>query len=139
MRAQEFNPTIKDAKTMFWEPNVNEEAKAAKYNGLIMKYAFNDSELLIKAFDNRNPLAFVRFVKEKKELYPQNLWTHDDYRDRGIAKSMYDFLKSEGYIINRSHDQTKAGAGFWDKHHGKDARIWEEQEILITGTTTRTG
>ena len=26
---------------------INEEAKAAKYNGLLMKYAFNDNELLI--------------------------------------------------------------------------------------------
>jgi len=130
-KGQGFKPTVKGAKTMFWEPSVNEEAKAAKYNGLIMKYAFNDSELLIKAFDdNRSPLAFVRFVKEKKELYPQNLWTHDDYRNRGIAKSMYDFLKSEGYIINRSHDQTKAGAGFWDKHRGEDAYVWEESEVL---------
>jgi ribosomal protein S18 acetylase RimI-like enzyme len=107
---------------------ITEEAKAARYNSLIMKYAFNDNALIIKAFDptTRTPLAFVKFIKENKELYPQNLWTHDDYRNRGIAKSMYDFLKSEGYIINRSHDQTKAGSGFWDKHRGEDAYVWED-------------
>ena len=108
---------------------INEEAKAAKYNGLLMKYAFNDNELLIKSYTKEGPLAFVRFTKEDKELYPQNLWVHDEYRSRGIAKSMYDYLKSEGYIINRSHDQTKAGSGFWDKHRGEDVRVWEEEVI----------
>lgn len=108
---------------------ITEEVKAAKYNGLVMKYAFNDNALLLKAFTKEGPLAFVKFVKEKKELYPENLWVHDEYRNRGIAKSMYDFLKSEGYIINRSHDQTKAGTGFWDKHRGEDAYVWEEEVL----------
>lgn len=106
---------------------ITEEAKAAKYNGLLMKYAFNDNALVLKAFDpTKTPIAYVKFVKEHKELYPQDLWTHDDFRNRGIAKSMYDFLKNEGYVINRSHDQTKAGAGFWDKHRGEDEYVWEE-------------
>lgn len=107
---------------------ITEEAKAARYNGLVMKYAFNDSALILKAFESgtRNPLAYVKFVKEDRELYPQDLWVNDEYRNKGIAKSMYDFLKSEGYIINRSHDQTKAGSGFWDKHRGEDAYVWED-------------
>jgi ribosomal protein S18 acetylase RimI-like enzyme len=110
------------------ENKLNENKKIARYNGLIMGYVFNDTEMKIKAYDptTKTPIAFVEFVKEDKELYPQNLWTHDDYRNRGIAKSMYDFLKDEGYIINRSHDQTKAGTGFWDKHRGEDAYVWEE-------------
>jgi ribosomal protein S18 acetylase RimI-like enzyme len=111
------------------ENKLSEEAKAGKYNGLVMKYAFNQSALILKAFEQGTPIAFVKFVKENKELYPQNLWTHDDYRNRGVAKSMYDFLKSEGYIINRSHDQTKAGAGFWDKHRGEDEYVWEEEVL----------
>lgn len=115
MRAQEF---------------ITEEAKAAKYNGLLMKYAFNNSALVLKAFDpTKTPIAYVKFVKEDKELYPQDLWVHDDFRNRGIAKSMYDFLKNEGYIINRSHDQTKAGAGFWDKHRGEDEYVWEDEKL----------
>lgn len=105
---------------------ITEEAKASKYNGLVMKYAFNNSALILKAFTQGTPIAYVKFVKEGNELYPQDLWTHDDYRNKGVAKSMYDYLKSEGYEINRSHDQTKAGAGFWDKHRGEDAYVWEE-------------
>lgn len=109
---------------------VTEEAKATKYNGLLMKYAFNDNALIIKAFTKEGPVAFVKFVKENKELYPQNLWVNDEHRSRGIAKSMYDYLKSQGFIINRSHDQTKAGAGFWDKHRGEDAYVWEATEVI---------
>lgn len=116
---------------------INEEAKSAKINGLIIKYAFNDRALILKAFEptTKNPLAYVKFVKEGKELYPQDLWVNDDYRNRGIAKTMYDYLKSEGYIINRSHDQTNAGAGFWDKHRGEDVYVWEEEidEIFEPG------
>ncbi len=110
-------------------PNqVDEEAKAIKAKGLSLKYAFNDRALIMKAFEpsTNNPLAYVKFVKEKKELYPQDLWVNDEYRSKGIAKTMYDTLKSEGYIINRSHDQTKAGSGFWDKHRGEDSYVWEE-------------
>lgn len=108
------------------ENKLSEEAKAVKYNGLILKYAFNDSALIMKAFESGNPIAYVKFVKENKELYPQDLWVNDDYRNKGIAKSMYDYLKSAGYIINRSHDQTKAGTGFWDKHRGEDSYVWED-------------
>jgi ribosomal protein S18 acetylase RimI-like enzyme len=105
---------------------ITEETKGSRYNGLIMKYAFNDSILILKAYEQGTPIAYVKFVKENKELYPQDLWVHDDYRNKGIAKSMYDYLKSEGYTINRSHDQTKAGSGFWDKHRGEDAYVWED-------------
>ena len=105
---------------------ITEEAKASKYKGLVMKYAFNQSALILKAFEQGTPIAYVKFVKENKDLYPQDLWVNDDYRNRGIAKAMYDYLKGEGYIINRSHDQTKAGSGFWDKHRGEDAYVWEE-------------
>jgi ribosomal protein S18 acetylase RimI-like enzyme len=108
---------------------ITEESKAVKYNGLVLKYAFNDSALIMKAFDpaTKSPLSYVKFVKEDKELYPQDLWVNDEYRNRGIAKSMYNCLKDEGYIINRSHDQTKAGSKFWDKHRGEDAYVWEEK------------
>ena len=110
---------------------ITEEAKLVKTKGLTLKYAFNDRALIMKAFEKgtNNPLAYVKFVKEHDELYPQDLWVNDEYRNKGIAKTMYDTLKSEGYIINRSHDQTKAGAGFWDKHRGEDAYVWEDEVL----------
>lgn len=110
---------------------ITEEKKIARYNGLIMGYAFNNTELILKAYDpaTKNPLSYVKFTKEKKELYPQDLWVNNEYRNKGIAKSMYDFLKDEGYEINRSHDQTNAGSGFWNKHRGEDAYVWEEEVL----------
>jgi ribosomal protein S18 acetylase RimI-like enzyme len=129
----------KVTETVFGNPKlmranefVKEEAKAIKTKGLTMKYAFNDRALIMKAFEpsTNNPLAYVKFVKEKKELYPQDLWVNDEYRNKGIAKTMYDSLKNDGYVINRSHDQTKAGAGFWDKHRGEDAYVWEQTEMI---------
>jgi len=110
---------------------LKEEAKLIKTNGLTLKYAFNDRALIMKAFEKGtgNPLAYVKFVKEHDELYPQDLWVNDEYRNKGIAKTMYDALKNDGYVINRSHDQTKAGAGFWDKHRGEDAYVWEDEDV----------
>ena len=117
---------------------MNEEARSARVNGLVLKYAFNDRALIMKAFDptTKSPLAYVKFVKEDKELYPQDLWVHDDFRNKGIAKSMYDHLKNEGFVINRSHDQTKAGSGFWDKHRGEDQYVWEAFDTKVPYTVS---
>jgi hypothetical protein len=49
----------------------------------------------------------------------------DRFQGQGIARTMYDYVKSLGYKIVRSWDQTDAGAGFWDKHRGEDVRVWE--------------
>jgi hypothetical protein len=38
---------------------------------------------------------------------------------------MYDFVKSKGYRIRRSGQQTDAGAGFWAKHR-PEQNIWED-------------
>jgi hypothetical protein len=38
---------------------------------------------------------------------------------------MYDFVKSKGYKIRRSGQQTDAGAGFWAKHR-PEQNVWEE-------------
>jgi hypothetical protein len=40
---------------------------------------------------------------------------------------MYDYVKTLGYEIHRSYDQTPAGAGFWNKHRGADERVWEDE------------
>jgi hypothetical protein len=49
----------------------------------------------------------------------------DRFQGQGIARTMYDYVKSLGYKIVRSWDQTDAGAGFWNKHRGEDVRVWE--------------
>lgn len=108
------------------------QIKGTIIGDLSLRYATNDAGLVIRVYekDTKNPLGFVKFYKDNgKDLDPQNLWVHDDYRGRGIAKAMYDYLKSEGYRIIRSNNQTSAGSGFWEKYRGEE-RIWEDKEVL---------
>ena len=65
------------------------------------------------------------FFDEQGNLDPQTVWVDERFHGQGIARDMYDHLKGLGYTIVRSWDQTDAGKGFWDKHRGEDARIWE--------------
>ena len=67
------------------------------------------------------------FFDEQGRLDPQTVWVDERYHGQGIARDMYDHLKGLGYTIVRSWDQTDAGRGFWNKHRGEDARIWEDE------------
>jgi len=66
-------------------------------------------------------------------LDPQTVWVDERYHGQGIAADMYDYLKDNGYTIVRSWDQTDAGKGFWDKHRGEEATVWENQIDEIRG------
>ncbi len=112
---------------------VETQIKGTDVDDVSLRYATNDEGLVIKAYEKgtKNPIGFVKFYKENEnDLDPQNLWVNDEYRGRGIAKVMYDYLKSEGYRITRSNDQTSAGAGFWEKHRGEE-RVWEGMDEPI--------
>ena len=83
--------------------------------------------LYVDDWGNNKLLGFVIFnIGDSNELDPQELEVSDQYRGQGIAKVMYDYVKSKGYAIHRSYDQTPAGAGFWDKHRGEE-RVWEQK------------
>jgi GNAT superfamily N-acetyltransferase len=105
------------------------EAKTVEYNGLSLRIKKPTSyELRVEALDDwgNNVLGYVEFdIGDDRELDPQDLRVDDRYQGQGIAKTMYDYVKSLGYKIVRSWDQTDAGAGFWDKHRGQDVRVWE--------------
>ena len=83
---------------------ITEEAKAAKYNGLTLKYAFNDRALIMKAFDpTKNPLAYVKFVKEN-DLPERDKWDLND---------LVNYLRETGKKIKRlekyfSNEQVKS-------------------------------
>jgi len=62
---------------------------------------------------------------EHNELDPRDLYVDERYQGQGIARVMYDYVKSLGYRIHRSPDQTPAGRGVWDKHRGVDVNVWE--------------
>jgi GNAT superfamily N-acetyltransferase len=104
------------------------EAKTVDYQGLTLKVSKNNYELMVDALDDwgNNVLGHVTFyIGDDKELDPQDLWVNEKYQRQGIAKVMYDYVKKLGYTIVRSWDQTDAGSNFWDKHRGKDVRVWE--------------
>ena len=114
MRAQEF---------------VTERKKSREdFEGMTIEMVENGHVLVINALDDwgNNVLGSVAFnIHDNNELDPQDLKVDERYQGQGIAKAMYDYAKSKGYKIYRSYDQTDAGAGFWNKHRGKDVRVWE--------------
>jgi putative chitinase len=104
------------------------ESKTVEYEGLTLKISKNGHQLMVNALDDwgNKVLGQVRFnIGDDKELDPQDLAVDEKYQGQGIARVMYDYVKSLGYTIVRSWDQTDAGAGFWNKHRGEDVRIWE--------------
>jgi hypothetical protein len=68
----------------------------------------------------------VLFAFDGEYLMPQDLEVEERFRGQGIAQTMYDYVKSKGYKIRRSGQQTDAGAGFWDKHKGQGQHVWEQ-------------
>ena len=106
------------------------ESKTVEYEGLTLKINKQGHVLVVNALDDwgNKVLGHVKFnIGDGKELDPQDLAVDDKYQGQGIARVMYDYVKSLGYTIVRSYDQTDAGAGFWNKHRGEDVRVWEDK------------
>lgn len=104
------------------------EYKTEEYRGLRFTTDIKNGQLIVRALDDWgvNELGHVVFnIGDQDELDPQDLEVDDRYQGQGIAATMYDYVKTLGYEIHRSYDQTPAGAGFWNKHRGKDVRVWE--------------
>ena len=106
------------------------DGKNPQDNGITLRVTKPTSyELKVEALDDwgNKVLGHVKFnIGDGRELDPQDLAVDDRYQGQGIARVMYDYVKSLGYTINRSWDQTDAGAGFWNKHRGEDVRVWEQ-------------
>jgi len=102
--------------------------KTVEFEGLTLKVIKQGHELIVDALDDwgNKVLGHVKFnIGDGRELDPQDLHVDEKYQGQGIARVMYDYVKSLGYTIVRSWDQTDAGAGFWNKHRGEDVRVWE--------------
>jgi GNAT superfamily N-acetyltransferase len=80
----------------------------------------------VTATSNGKELGHVLFSIDGDTLLPQDLEVDERYRGQGIAKIMYDYVKSLGYQIRRSGQQTDAGAGFWGKHR-PGVNVWETE------------
>ena len=95
------------------------------YNGINILLQKDDDELFVKASAGSRELGHVLFVIDGEYLMPQDLEVEEKFRGQGIAQTMYDYVKSKGYKIRRSGQQTDAGAGFWDKHR-PEQNVWEQ-------------
>ena len=86
---------------------------------------YDNQVIYVTASSKGKELGHVLFAFDGEYLMPQDLEVEERYRGQGIAQTMYDYVKSKGYKIRRSGQQTDAGAGFWDKHKpGKN--VWEQ-------------
>lgn len=113
MRAKEFIVEYKEHRT-------------EEFHGLNMKLKVDKWDLTLYALDDwDNEIGHVSMnIGDMEELDPQDLFVKDKYRGQGVAKVMYDYLKSKGYEIHRSPDQTDDGKHFWDKNRGEET-VWE--------------
>jgi GNAT superfamily N-acetyltransferase len=110
------------------------ESRTEEFHGVHMKLRDDGYEVVASALDDwGREMGSVVFNKgDGNELDPQDLLVIDKYRGQGIAKVMYDYVKSKGYEIHKSYDVTKiadqgkeSGEYFWQKNRGEE-RIWEQ-------------
>jgi hypothetical protein len=98
-----------------------------------LKVSKDADGVAIKATAGGKQLGHAEFFFDKQgRLDPQTVWVDERFHGQGIAADMYDHLKGLGYTIVRSWDQTDAGRGFWNKHRGSDAKVWENQTKQAT-------
>jgi GNAT superfamily N-acetyltransferase len=96
------------------------------YAGLQLRLSKDSDGVAVRALASGKELGMAEFFfDEEGRLDPQTVWVDERYHGQGIAAAMYDYLKDKGYTIIRSWDQTDAGRGFWDKHRGEEATVWE--------------
>jgi GNAT superfamily N-acetyltransferase len=95
-----------------------------EFNGIDIDMDIEGDEIMVTAMGNGRELGHVLFVDEGEYLMPQDLEVDERFQGQGIAAAMYDYVKSKGYKIRRSGQQTDAGAGFWGKHR-PEQNVWE--------------
>ena len=95
-----------------------------EFNGIDIDMDVEGDEIMVTAMANGRELGHVLFVDEGEYLMPQDLEVDERFQGQGIAAAMYDYVKSKGYKIRRSGQQTDAGAGFWGKHR-PEQNVWE--------------
>ena len=91
----------------------------------------DNQTIYVRAFANGRELGHVLFTIDYDGqgmiLKPQDLEVDERFQGQGIAATMYDYVKSKGYRIRRSGQQTDAGAGFWNKHR-PEQNVWEDAD-----------
>ena len=98
--------------------------KTADVDGILVSINTNGSNASVYATSNGRRLGYAEFDRDGNTLVPYDLAVDDKYRGQGIAAVMYDYVKSLGFTIRASADQTDAGKYFWQKNRGTK-RVWE--------------
>jgi GNAT superfamily N-acetyltransferase len=123
-----LNPTIINKVVTFNNYTRKKEQGMAEdaenFNGIDISIEVQDDEVMVRATAGGRELGHVLFVEEDEYLMPQDLEVEERFQGQGIAAAMYDYVKSKGYKIRRSGQQTDAGAGFWGKHR-PEQNVWE--------------
>jgi len=98
-----------------------------KFNGIVMSMIEGEDGFKLTAkTPNGQKLGFVEFSYDTDgTIRAEELEVYEKHRGRGIAKAMYDYVKSQGFTIARSSEQTPGGAAFWDKNRPGN-KVWEQ-------------
>jgi len=99
--------------------------KTAEVDGIQVSINTNSKNASVYASSNGRRLGYAEFDRDGNVMVPYDLAVDDKYRGQGIAAIMYDYVKSLGFKIERSSEQTDAGKYFWDKNRGEEGRLWE--------------
>ena len=125
MRAQEF---ISERQTVPFQ-GIDMSLEVEKDDDYVDDDDADNQLIHVRAMSGGRELGHVLFTQDYDSQglvpNPQDLEVDERYRGQGIARTMYDYVKSLGYKIRRSGQQTDAGAGFWAKHR-PDSNVWEQ-------------
>lgn len=118
--------------------------KTADVDGIQVSINTNSKNASVYASSDGRRLGYAEFDRDDNVLVPYDLAVDDKYRGQGIAAVMYDYVKSLGFTIKASAEQTDAGKYFWSKNRGNE-RVWEDKtldpeiygEMLPTSTVKR--
>jgi GNAT superfamily N-acetyltransferase len=105
----------------------NLEEARIRYEDLVLDYRIDGANVDVRAIVDDKQVGYVIFNRDGRTLFPDDLAVDAEYRGRGIAKKMYDWVKSlpQKFEIIRG-DQTAMGKRFWDKNRGEHVDVWEE-------------
>lgn len=111
------------------------EAKVVKYDDELTLHVYGGRhEVQIVPWFKGQRAGYVSFERDGKTLIPNSLYVVSEFERKGIASRMYDYVKSLGYAVKRSTDQTYMGKAFWDKHRGEGSQVWEQEETVDEGS-----
>ena len=100
--------------------------KTGDVDGIQVSINTNDKNATAYASAEGKRLGYAEFDRDGNVLVPYDLAVDDRYRGQGIAAIIYDYVKSLGFTIKASPDQTPDGKYFWKKNRGSK-RVWETE------------